>query len=180
MGALWRALNAGQVSEAEAEALASLIEARTALPVVAKAAPRRVGSKPCTDASVERRRRWAAAGRLPPRLAAQFTLGQQAVLAVLAVEVATRDDCRMPVGRIAAVAGVSESTVRRAFRTAVVIGLVTVEERRLTAFRNETNVVRIVSAEWLAWMQLPRGERVGAIPERARILITYRRPRRGS
>ena len=155
--ALWQAFGAGQISEAEAEALSGLIEARKALPVVAKAPPRRVGSRPRTDASMERRRRWAASGRMPPGIACQFTPGEQAVLAVVAVEVVTRDDCRMAVGRIASVAGVSETTVRRALRAARDLGLVTVEERRLSAFRNDTNIVRIVSAEWMAWMSLPRG-----------------------
>lgn len=155
--ALWQAFGAGQISEAEAEALSGLIEARKALPVVAKAPPRRVGSRPRTDASMARRRRWAASGRMPPALAERFTLGEQAVLAVVAVEVVAREDCRMPVGRIASVAGVSETTVRRALRAARDFGLVTVEERRLSAFRNDTNIVRIISAEWVAWMSLPRG-----------------------
>lgn len=155
--ALWQAFGAGQVTEGEAEALSALIEARKALPVVTKVAPRRVGSRPRTDASMERRRRWAASGRMPPGIACRFTLAEQAVLAVVAVEIAARKDCRMPVGRIASVAGVSETTVRRALRAARDFGLVTVEERRVSAFRNDTNVVCIISAEWAAWMSLPRG-----------------------
>ncbi len=67
--ALWQALGAGYVTEAEAEVLSMLIEARKALPVVAKAPPQRVGSRPLTDASMERRRRWAASGRMPPGIA---------------------------------------------------------------------------------------------------------------
>src|SRR5215203_7376269 len=35
--------------------------------------------------------------------------------------------------------------------------LLTVEERRLTAFRNASNVVRIVSPEWRAWLRLGGG-----------------------
>ena len=74
--ALWKAFAAGAVSEATAEELSGLIEARMALPVTRAAAegpeplkaapPRHVGSRPRTDASLERRRRWAASGRLPP------------------------------------------------------------------------------------------------------------------
>src|SRR4051794_36441270 len=33
-------------------------------------------------------------------------------------------------------------------------GLLTVEERRVSAGRNAPNVVRIVSREWLAWLRL--------------------------
>jgi hypothetical protein len=49
---------------------------------------------------------------------------------------------------------VSETTVRNALRAARGLGLLTIEERRLTAWRNAPNVVRIVSREWLAWLRL--------------------------
>ncbi|MBW4971635.1 hypothetical protein KZY98_14335, partial [Croceibacter atlanticus] len=61
---LWRAYGAGQVTEAEAEALSGLIEARKMIPAAPEVPRKRVGSRPRTDASLERRRRWAAAGRL--------------------------------------------------------------------------------------------------------------------
>jgi hypothetical protein len=48
------------------------------------------------DASLERRRRWAASGRLPPSITACFTLAEQAVLALVAAETARRNDCRLP------------------------------------------------------------------------------------
>src|SRR4051812_32398517 len=97
---LWRAYGAGQVSEAEAEELSGLIEARKALPI-APAAPRKpVGSRPRTDASLERRRRWAASGRLPPALAMKFTTAEAAVLAVVAVEAAKHGRCTLAQGHI--------------------------------------------------------------------------------
>src|SRR4051812_29004768 len=80
---LWKAYAAGQVSEAEAQALSDLIEARRALPAAPKPAQRRLGSRPRSGASMERRRRWAAAGALPPALAARFTPAETAVLAVI-------------------------------------------------------------------------------------------------
>jgi hypothetical protein len=113
-----------------------------------------VGSRPRTDASMERRRRWAASGRLPPALAARFTLAEQAVLALVAAETTRRGDCRLAVGHLAAIVGVAETTVRNAIREARTLGLLTVEERRLTGFRNDTNVLRIVSPEWTAWLRL--------------------------
>jgi len=163
--ALWQAFGAGQVSEAEAEELSALIEARKVKSATAPghtpqdrvASPRTgVGSRPRTDASMERRRRWAASGRLPPGLAARFTLAEQAVLALVAAETVRRKDCRLAVGHLAAIVGVAETTVRNAIREAVKLGLVTVEERRITGFRNDTNVVRIVSPEWTAWLRLAR------------------------
>src|SRR3954451_7257030 len=153
---LWRAYGAGQVSEAEAEELSGLIEARRALPI-APAAPRKpVGSRARSDASLERRRRWAASGRMPPQVACKFTPAEQAVLAVVAVEVAKRGRCSLAQGHIAAVAGVSVSTVKRALRAARDAGLLRIEVRRVSAFRNDTNRVEVVSREWLSWLRLAR------------------------
>ncbi|TXM66305.1 helix-turn-helix domain-containing protein [Methylobacterium sp. WL12] len=177
--ALWKAFGEGHLSEAEAETLSGLIEARQSSPHRGANLPTgqgmaispipseppsdragsprsRVGSRPRTDASMERRRRWAASGKLPPAIAARFTLAEQAVLAVVASEVAKRGDCRLAVRHIAAVAGVSETMVRNAMREARTHGLLTVEERRLARFRNDTNIVCIVSREWTAWLRLAR------------------------
>lgn len=160
--ALWRAFGTEQVSEAEAEELSGLIEARTRLPPTLKPQPVHVGTKPRSSASLERRRSWAASGRLPPTVASRFTPGEAAVLAVVAVEVRRSGDCRWPHGRLAAVAGVSVSTVRRALRQAQALAFVTVEERRLTAFRSDTNVVRIACPAWRAWLRLGGGGQTGA------------------
>ena len=175
---LWRAYGEGHVTETEAEALSGLIEARTDAPASRRlslpaptasnpgdSAPaqdragstkRTVGSRPRTDASMERRRRWAASGRLPPGLAARFTLAEQAVLAIVAAEMARRKDCRLSIENMAAVAGVCRSTVKNAIREARRLALLTVEERQITGFRNDTNVIRIISPEWLAWIRLAR------------------------
>lgn len=182
---LWRAFGDGTISEAEAEVLSGLIEARTDAPALRRlphavratspgssaeahtrqdtpqdreSAARRpsVGSRPRTDTSMERRRRWAASGRLPPGLAARFTLAEQAVLALVAAEVARRKDCRLAVGHLAAIAGVAETTVRNAIREARKLGFLTVEERRVTGFRSDTNIIRVISPEWTAWLRLAR------------------------
>lgn len=153
---LWKAFGAGQVTEAEAEGLANLIEVK-ALQTSARPPLRKpVGARPRTNASLERRRRWAASGRVPPNLASHFTTAEVAVLAVIAVEVAKGSDCTLAIGHIAGLAGVGETSVRRALRAAQTLGLITVEERRVSAFRNLTNVIRIVSLEWQAWIRLPR------------------------
>ena len=161
--ALWKAFGEGHLSEAEAEALSGLIEARQLPECPADlhqrptAGPRKgVGSRPRTDASMARRRRWAASGRLPPGIAACFTLAEQAVLAVVAVEVAKRGRCALAVGAVAALAGVSQTSVRRALREARTLGLVTVDERRLSRFRNDTNLVAIIDRAWIAWLRLAR------------------------
>ncbi len=116
----------------------------------------RRGSRPRSSASMERRRSWAASGRMPPRLAARFTLAEQAVLAVVAVEVAKGGECTLTVGHIAALAGVCAQTVRNAQHAAVALGLIRVEERRLSAWRNAPNRVSILAPEWLSWLRLTR------------------------
>src|SRR3954451_13110711 len=109
---LWRAYAAGQVSEDQASELSDLIESRRALPAPQKPIQRRLGSRPRSPASMERRRRWAASGALPPALAARFTLAETAVLAVITAEILRHSACTLTVGHIAALAGVSETTVR--------------------------------------------------------------------
>src|SRR5215203_784251 len=154
---LWKAYAAGTVSEAEASALSEALEARKAIPAPQKPVQRRSGSRPRSPASMERRRRWAASGGLPPALASRFTLAEQAVLAVVAAEHRKRGDCRLTNKEIADVAGVSITTVKNALRVARALNLVSIEERRLMAFRNASNVVRIVSPEWRAWLRLGGG-----------------------
>src|SRR3954454_1606007 len=75
---LWKAYAAGQVTEDQATDLSALIEARRALLAPQKPVQRRLGSRPRSPAHLERRRRWASAGALPPTLACKFTLGEQA------------------------------------------------------------------------------------------------------
>src|SRR3982751_3388880 len=120
---LWRAYAAGQVSEDQASELSDLIESRRALPAPQKPIQRRLGSRPRFPPSMERRRRWAAAGALPPALAARFTLAETAVLAVLAAEVLEHGRCTLVIEHIAALAGVGRSTVKRALRAAPGLGV---------------------------------------------------------
>ena len=84
---------------------------------------------------------------LPPSLASQLTPAETAVLAVVAAEHRKRGDCRLTNKEIADVAGVCLTSVKNALRAVRALGLLTVEERRLTAFRNDSNVVRITSPE---------------------------------
>lgn len=115
---------------------------------------------------MEAARSVGAAGRLAPTLAARFTPGEIAVLAVVAAEVCRCGDCQLAVGYLAATAGVSETLVRNALREARALSLVTLEERRVKAWRNDTNVVRIVSAEWSGWLKLAKSQPGAALAPR--------------
>jgi hypothetical protein len=165
---LWKAYAAGHVTEAEASALSEAIEAKRALPAAQKPAQRRFGSRPRSPASMERRRRWAASGALPPALASRLTLAEQAVLAVIAAEHQKHGACTLPIGNVAALAGVSETTVRNAMREARRLGFVHIEERRVSAWRNLPNKITLTSREWLSWLRM-RCKGVGANPCSPRI-----------
>ncbi|SMD14897.1 hypothetical protein SAMN06297251_1441, partial [Fulvimarina manganoxydans] len=118
--------------------------------------PCRSGSRPRSASSMVRRRQWAASGWLPARLAGDFTAAMLAVLSVVAERIAETGQCVWPLGRIAARAGVSRSTAKAAIRAARIAGLLVVEERRQTAWRNLPNIVRIAAGDWLAWIKRRR------------------------
>ena len=151
---LWRAFASGQVSEDQASELSALIETRKAIPPAAKPVRRRVGSRPRTPESLARRRRWVASGWIPPQLATAFTAAEIAVLAVVATEVQRHGCCTLTVAHIAALAGVSETTVRNAVREARRRCALHVEERRVAAWRNLPNRIVITSREWQSWLRL--------------------------
>src|SRR3954454_23499156 len=168
-GLLWKAYAAGQVSEAQASELSEMIETRRVIPTPSPRPRLRVGSRPKAPESLARRRRWAASGFLPPALASRFTVAETAVLSVVAAQARTHGACTLTIGHIAALAGVSETTVRNAVREARALGLAHVEERRVSAWRNLPNRITITSREWLSWLRL-RGEGEGANPRSPRIL----------
>ncbi len=127
----------------------------------------RVGARPRTAASVERRRSLASQGWFPPAIAARFTVGEQAALAVVAQEVARHGSCCLFIEKIAVLAGVTRSTIKRALKEAHALGMIRIEERRLTGWRNDANVVSILDPAWLAWLRM-RGRGEGSRKEPAR------------
>jgi hypothetical protein len=99
---------------------------------------------------------------MPPALACKFTVGELAVLRIVGDEVRQHSRCDRTIAEIAARAGTCRAVVQNAIRTAARLGLLTVEERRREGQRNQPNIVRIVSKEWLAWIaKRPRPAREG-------------------
>jgi hypothetical protein len=172
---LWKAYAVGTVSESDAADLSNLIEARKALPAAQKTVQRRLGSRPRSPASMERRRRWAASGALPPALASRFSTAENAVLAVIAAEHVKRGRCTLTIDHIAALAGVGRTSVKNALREAQRQGLARIEERRVSTWRNAPNVVTITAPEWLAWLRMRR-RGVGSNPQPPRIPETNKGP----
>ena len=96
---------------------------------------------------------------MPPQLAAFFTTGQAAVLAIVAAEAGPHGACERSLDELAARAGVCRSIAKRALREAVRRGLVAVEVRPREGRRHDTNKVRITSASWRAWLLRSGGKK---------------------
>jgi hypothetical protein len=78
----------------------------------------------------------------------------------VASEIQEKGFCALPLGAIAARAGVCVTTARDAIRAAALDGLVIIEERRQHRAPNLPNIIRIVSAEWTTWIK--RGSKGGS------------------
>ena len=65
--------------------------------------------------------------------------------------------CVLPVDAIAALAGCSRTSVKNALRQARLLGLILVKERRIPGRKSLTNIVSIISKEWLGWLKLGGG-----------------------
>lgn len=159
---LWKAHAEACLSDDDAQAAAEAIEGRRQVlkgpraPAAQKrayAAPRPCRS-PDRARSLARRRAVAASGAMPSRLAASFTLGELAVLSIIAGEVRRNGDCQLCIDAIAAQAGVSRRLAQNAIRQAERLGLLNVEARPRPGQKSLTNIVAIVSQEWRAWLRL--------------------------
>jgi hypothetical protein len=164
----WRAVAAGHIGEDDAQPVSEALEARRQAlrpqPLTGRSQPStgrlrgrdapRPQRSPDRARSIARRRRLASAGPLPPNLACNFTTSELAVLAIVAAEVRRVGCCTRSNAELAARAGTCRTTVQNAVRRAAALGLLTVTERRITGWRNDTNLVRIVSPEWRTWLRL--------------------------
>jgi len=93
-------------------------------------------------------------GVVPAKIAASFTMAELAVLTVIGRQCQRASACVLPVDAIAALAGCSRSTVKNALRQARPLGLILVKERRTPGRKSMTNVVTIISKEWVGWLKL--------------------------
>ena len=162
---IWQAHAAETVTDAEAQGLAETLHGRRAaireavtpvgIPLgrVTLFPPKRLQRSPERSVAIERRRRLACSGPMPPALASRFTTGQLAVLRIVGDEMARNGACGLCVDAIAARAGVCRRLAQAAIRLAEGDGLLTIQERRHQGRKNEPNVVRIISREWLQWLR---------------------------
>jgi hypothetical protein len=167
----WRAHGEGHLADADAEAVSDALQSRRkafaarrapqalSQPRPALGLPRRAkrARSPDRQASVERRRRQAMSGAVPAKIAAAFTLGELAVLSVIARQCQRGGTCSLPIDAIAALAGVSRTTAQNTLRQARHLGLLEVKERRRRGLPSLTNVIKVISKEWSAWLKLSGG-----------------------
>lgn len=172
---IWKGLAEGLLEEDEAQRFADQLQTRRmgeggsnpiASPGIYRRPsifpPRRKQVSPDRRISLARRRRLAASGPLPPSLAAHFTTSEQAVLRIVADEWRGKGACVRSIAEVAARAGVSRTTVQNTLRQARTLGLVKVEERRVTGAKNLPNKITVVCAEWTTWIERgPSKERRG-------------------
>src|SRR6266436_2061228 len=114
---------------------------------------RRPCRSPDREKSRERARTLGGSSHMPPQVRAKYTECERAVLFIVAREVKHHGICDLSVGQIAAEAGVCVRTVQNAVAKAVREGHICREERPQRGRKNLTNILRIVSLEWLAWIK---------------------------
>jgi hypothetical protein len=166
---LWKGYGEGSVDEGEASFLSTCILRRRPLSrltapghtkslgrlagrIFSRFTSRRPQRSPDREASRNRRRMLGGSSALPANLRHHYTEGERAALCIVAGEVKHHGICDLPIGKIAALAGVSRTTVQNAFREARLLGHITIEERPLHGRKSLTNVLRIVSSEWRTWI----------------------------
>jgi hypothetical protein len=120
---------------------------------------RRPQRPPVRAVAIERRRRLASSGPLPPSIACRFTVGELAVLRIVGDECRDKGACDRTLGEIAARAGVCRALAQQAIRKAAREELLTVEERPQPGRKSLPNVVRIISREWRLWLERGPGRR---------------------
>ena len=183
---LWQAHAAGHIADQDAQSLAERLHGRRGdhsgvaqgalfrlpsdvAPTKGQNAPRAFlrtpeAKSPDRRRSVERRRRLAASGPMPPNLACHYTVGELAVLRIVGDEIHAKGTCDLSLAEIAARAGVCRKLAQLTLRMAARDGLITVERRPRPGRKNLTNGVRIISQAWLTWLRhrnhRPSGDQV--------------------
>ena len=164
--ALWAAHREGCLPDADAQAIAEAVQARRgalATPMAASPSkafpglpkPAKRQRSPDRQASLERRRRQTMSGVVPASIAASFTPGELAVLSVIGRTVQRCGGvCVLPIDALAALAGVSRTTVQNTLRAARRLGLIEVKERRRRGLPSRTNIVRVISPLWTSWLKI--------------------------
>ena len=93
-------------------------------------------------------------GVVPAKIASSFTMAELAVLTVIARQCHRTGVCVLHIDAIAALAGCSRTAVQNPLRQARLLGLILAKERRRPGQPSLTNVITIISKEWICWLKL--------------------------
>jgi hypothetical protein len=115
--------------------------------------PRQRPRSPDRQASRDRRRTLGGSGALPPNLRPHYTLGQLAVLCIIAGEVKHHGICDLPIDKIAALAGVCRTTVQTTLHEARRLNHIKITERPQPGRKSLPNLVEVISPEWRVWLK---------------------------
>jgi hypothetical protein len=120
--------------------------------------------------SRQRRRKWGGSSSMPDGLRGYYSEAERAALAVVAEQVKRQGFCDLPIEKIADISGVSRTTVQNAIRKARSRDRndITVQLRPQPGRKNLTNVIRIISRDWLRWLKRSIGFKALNPSERSR------------
>jgi hypothetical protein len=168
---MWRGYGEGAITDDDANVLQSCIDRRRPLPsntprtapgraigelagrVLSRSWSRQHPRSPDREASRCRRRVLGGFSAMPPNLRWHYTEGQRAVLTIIAGEIKHHGECDLPIDKIGALAGVCRTTVQTTLHEARLLSHITVAERPQIGRKSLTNIVQIISREWLVWIK---------------------------
>ncbi|MDK4714672.1 hypothetical protein [Rhizobium sp. CNPSo 4039] len=147
-----RYFETGQGTKAASKAYEKQSSARAAERVVAKA--RRPVTSEQRSKEIQRRRKWASAGNMPPEIRGCYSEAERAALGVIADRCRKKGFCDLCLDEIARLAGVGRTSVQNAVRKARSKGTehISVRERPQRFGKSLTNIIKIVSLSWRGWI----------------------------
>ncbi|NTG06880.1 hypothetical protein [Rhizobium rhizogenes] len=147
-----RYFETGQGTKPASKTYEKQSSARAAERVVAKA--RRPVTSEQRIKEIQRRRKWASAGNMPPEIRGCYSEAERAALGVIADRCRKKGFCDLCLDEIARLAGVGRTSVQNAIRKArsKEAEHISVRERPQRFGKSLTNIIKIVSLSWRGWI----------------------------
>lgn len=149
-----RYFETGQGTRPASKAYEKQSSGRTVERVVTKARRRPITGEQRSK-EIQRRRKWASAGNMPPEIRGCYSEAERAALGVIADRCRKKGFCDLCLDEIARVAGVGRTSVQNAIRKARSKGVehISVRERPQRFGKNLTNIIKIISLSWRGWIE---------------------------
>jgi hypothetical protein len=160
----------GALSDADAQFLTEAIEKRKpsrgfgtarSIGALRGSVSSRFAPRPCRRRLTEqqrlerrlRKRTLGGSSAMPDTMRCCYTEGERAVGCIIAGEIKRTGECKLSIDEIADRAGVGRTTVQNFQHEARRLGHINIKHRPQRGAKNLTNVITIVSAEWLTWIK---------------------------